>query len=205
MKIVIDYDSTLVATHDAVLELYRKQTGDYSTRIDDRNLKWNMAEVCPLWSKDDLENIFTNPELFDYIKAFPNAITTLNNWHKQGDYLEICSLHRMGAGSVAKREWIKENIPFINKITIIPLISETQPFDKSSVTGDIIIDDKIDCLLSSPCRYKICYGDYSWNRSWENYQNKNWIGFRALDWDEVAKIVKEIRNGTYENLFNSDK
>lgn len=179
MKIVLDMDSTTTATHDAVLLLYREMTGDYSTFIDDENLVWNMKDICKQWSKQQMDDVFCNPKLYSYMKPFSNAIEVLSYFKEQGDYLELCSMHRAD-GIVNKRKWVEENLTMLDKITILPLDNGLVKFDKSSVLGDVIIDDRIDALTSSLCPIKICYGNYTWNKEWKGLRVKNWLELKEL-------------------------
>lgn len=180
LKIFIDMDSTITQTHYAVLDLYRKKTGDYGTEIDDNNLVWNMSDVCRIWSQEEVDDIFIDPELFNYMKAFPNAIEILKRLHDEGHYLEVVSMHKP-EGAENKRRWIEENIPFLDKITILPISNGLEKFDKSCCKGDIIIDDKIDALESANTTYKICYGSYTWNREWS--------GDKAYNWNNVYELI----------------
>lgn len=191
MKIIIDFDSTISKTHHAVLSLYREMTGDYGTEVDDNNLVWNMGDVCRLWTKEQVDEVFVNPRFFNYVEPFENCFTVLNALHKDGNYLEVCSLHKIGEGAIAKRRWIEGNMPFIDKITILPLEDGFGHFDKSSVQGDIIIDDRVDCILSSPCKYKILFGDYTWNRDFDTKSIPNC--FRAKDWRDVLFLILALQ------------
>lgn len=189
MKIIVDYDSTIVKTHEAVLKAYREETGDYGTEINDENLTWNMKNICRYWSQEQVDNVFINPNLFKHMECFENAKDVLTMLHLEGHYLEICSMHKT-AGIPLKYEWIKNNLPFIDKITILPLDNGLQKFDKSSVSGDIIIDDRIDSIETSPCKYKILYGKYSWNKDFDTLSIPNCL--RVLDWASVYLAIKII-------------
>lgn len=173
--ILIDFDSTCVPTHDAVLNLYREETNDYSTILNDETLEWNMGKVCPLWTPKDIDNVFANPKLFQYLELFPNVNEVMGLLKFDGHRIEELTLHRI-EGIEVKTSWIYQNMPYVDKITVLP-IYKNQPFkfDKSSVVGDVIIDDKIECLLTNPSPIKICYGNYSWNKNWDGYRVTNWL------------------------------
>lgn len=175
MKLIIDFDSTIANTHEAVLALYREVTGDMSTELDDKNLQWNMKDVCEKWSQEQVDATFTNPRLFELLQLIEGAVEVLQKLHDDGHYIEICSMHRK-EGVPLKEAYIKEHLPMVDKVTILPFDSvvKTKKFDKSSVVGDVIIDDRIDALTSSKCKYKICYGMYSWNKEWEGMKVDNW-------------------------------
>jgi 5'(3')-deoxyribonucleotidase len=175
MRLIFDFDSTIVRTHDAVLALYQEMTGDTSTIVDDKTAEWNMKGICPKWTQEEVDATFTNPRLFELLVPIEGAIETLQRLHDEGHYLEICSMHRK-EGVPFKEAYIKERLPMVDKITILPFESatKTKKFDKSSVLGDIIIDDRIDALESSKCKYKICFGMYSWNKEWQGMKVHNY-------------------------------
>jgi 5'(3')-deoxyribonucleotidase len=186
MKIILDFDSTIVKTHEAVLALYREITGDESTQVDDKNLQWNMKGICPKWTQEEVDSTFTNPRLFELLEPIDGAVEVLQRLHNDGYYLEICSMHRK-EGVPFKEAYIKKNLSMVNKITILPFESatKTKKFDKSSVLGDIIIDDRLDALESSKCKYKICFGQYSWNREWQ--------GMRVHNWEDLYACIDSIK------------
>lgn len=180
-KIVVDFDSTIVKTHFAVLNLYREDTGDCSTSIDDKCVKWNMSDVCAKWSRKQIDDVFINPNLFKHMQPIENAIEVLERLHNEGYEIEICSLHKK-EGIQLKIDWIKEHMPFVDSFNIIPFKNNDIVFDKSSAVGYVMIDDRVDCLESSHCDNLICFGDYSWNRCWN--------GVRAFNWDTVYSLIK---------------
>jgi 5'(3')-deoxyribonucleotidase len=149
-----------------------------------------MKEVLPLWSKEDVDNAFNNPRLFELMKPFDGAIEVLKRLKEQGHYLEICSCHTIGEGSNAKEEFIKKKMPFIDKITIIPIDNGLQKFDKSSAKGDIVIDDKLDALISCSCPVKILYGEYSWNRDFDENSIQEWTRNKVSWWKREQKVIE---------------
>jgi FMN phosphatase YigB (HAD superfamily) len=66
MNIVIDFDNTLVQTNKAVLEVYRKETNDYSTNLSMLN-SWWFDEICPKFTREQQNELFNNPRLFELL------------------------------------------------------------------------------------------------------------------------------------------
>jgi hypothetical protein len=75
----------------------------------------------------------------------------------------------------------------IDEVTIIPINTGIQQFDKSSIKGGMIIDDKIDAIKSSKAKHKILYGLYPWNKDCNEY-------LRLTNWFDVYAYIKSINN-----------
>ena len=87
-----------------------------------------------------------------------------------------------------KCEWIQKFFPFINPRNIIRII------DKSLLRCDVMIDDCMDNLTSNPCERIVV--DMPWNRDY----SKDYIYdlYRAKDWDDIVKYVRDIERKMYE-------
>lgn len=182
MRIVVDFDGTIVNTDKAVVDMYRKDTGDYSTNYKE-NDAWNYNKVCPLWSRQDQVDVFKRKELFEVLDAFEDAISTLKKLHEEGHEIIIATVHHF-SGIPYKAEWIRSNLPFVDKIVFIDLFNgEGTEFkmDKSFIYGDVIIEDNLDNLNTSPCKHKLCYGSYGYN--------KEWTGDRFLNWKSIYNYI----------------
>jgi hypothetical protein len=81
----------------------------------------------------------------------------------------------------------------IDEVTIIPINTGIQQFDKSSIEGDMIIDDKVDAIKSSKAKYKILYGLYPWNQDCNKY-------LRLTNWFNVYAYIKSINNKSHINV-----
>lgn len=196
MRILIDFDNTITDTSRAYFDYYQEQTKDYSTEYLEDKVSWNMANLCPLWSRQEqADNVYIQEGFFKHLKLYPNVIEILNKLKSEGHYLHIVSCHD-SRGKRYKINWIKENLPMIDKITIIPIDSGIQKFDKSNVYGTILIDDKVDALESSKCKYKVLYGLYPWNEDCKKYR-------RIFNWIELYEYIKRIEE--YPNGIDTDK
>lgn len=193
MHIILDLDNTLTNTPKAVLEIYREQTKDKSTEITSETLTWGLEKVCPKWKKEEVDAIFTNPKLFDKLELFDGAIEVLNKLKADGNTIEICSKHNKD-GIELKKNWIKKNLPMVDKVTILEFKKDDKTqenkFDKSSIKGDLIVDDLVEALESSPCKFKICYQTYNWN--------KEWNGMRVANWHDLYAGIDSINRAYFK-------
>lgn len=198
MHILIDFDSTLVDTSKAYFDYYQEQTKDYSTEYSEDKVSWNMTNLCKLWSsQEQVDNVYIQEGLFKHFKLFPNVLEVLNKLKQEGHYLHVVSCHDV-RGMRYKIDWIKENLPIIDEITIIPIESGIQKFDKSSVKGDLIIDDKLDCHETSNTKYNLLYGLYPWNKGCDKYD-------RVMNWNEVYEYISNISKLDKSNGIDVDK
>lgn len=173
-------------TPKAFFEYYREVTKDFSTDYSEEQITWNMISLCPKFNQKQADDVYIQPGFFKHLKLYPNAYMILEQLKLDGHYLHIVSCHKVN-GMEYKIQWIKENLPMINEITIIPIEHGMVKFDKSSVSGDILVDDKPDALDSSSARYKVCFSNYEWNKDWQ--------GIRANNWRHVYKIIRSIKKG----------
>lgn len=169
MDIIIDFDSTLVDTHTAVLELYREMTGDTSTAIS-VDSGWSIKEICPLWSEEQCANVFKNERLFEIMKPFDNSVEITQQLIEEGHRLVICTVHgHEGIGFKGKA--IKRMFPHIKEVIYI---DNNTIMNKDLIVADVLIDDHLKNLESSKCEFKVCYGNYAWNKEWEGLRVGNW-------------------------------
>jgi 5'(3')-deoxyribonucleotidase len=190
VKICIDFDSTIVDTSYAMFLYYQDKTKDTSIKYDKNKTSWSMTELLPLFSKEEIDNIFIEEDFFNYLQLLPNAYEVLNRLSEDFE-LEIITYHNP-KGIKLKENWIKNNLPMIDIITILPLENSKMTLDKSCAEGFLLIDDNIDCLKSSNTRYRICFGRYQWNTSYCGSKNNK----RCLNWVEVEKQIQHLRKAS---------
>lgn len=178
-KIILDFDNVLVNTAKAMFDYYQWKTNDYSLKYNESLVTWNMGKLIP-WDKKEVNSIFKDKDFFNFLNPYPGTIESLNKLKEMGHTLEICTLH-----SVITMEhklcYIKNTFPMVDIITILPL--ENNKFDKSKISGDIIVDDRVDILDTSICDHKILFGSYDWNK-----HNKKYARINSLE--QLIKIVK---------------
>jgi 5'(3')-deoxyribonucleotidase len=179
MNIILDFDSTLVDTHTAVLKLYRETTNDYSTAITDDS-GWSIKEICPLWSEEECASVFKNPRLFELMKPFEGAVEATKKLQEDGHRITICTVHGH-EGILYKGQAIKRMFSHIKEVIYI---DNNTIMNKDLIRADVIVDDHMKNLNSSKCRNKICFGWYKWN--------EDWVGMKTNDWTSVYLLIRGI-------------
>jgi 5'(3')-deoxyribonucleotidase len=181
-RILIDIDNTCAQTDVAMVNFYNELTGKNITYNKDL-VTWDLELLIKDWSRQQINDIFIQEGFFKHLKLHDGVVETLNKLKEEGYFLEIVTCHDI-RGIVYKCDWINKNLPMVDRINILPLGKDLK-LDKSNVQGDIIIDDLPSILETSPCKYKILFSEYDWNRSCKSYP-------RAKDWNEVYKFIEAI-------------
>jgi hypothetical protein len=193
MNIVIDFDNTLVQTNKAVLEVYRKETNDYSTNLSMLN-SWWFDEICPKFTREQQNELFNNPRLFELLEPQENAIDILHKLKQEGHNLILCTIHHPN-GIQYKAKYIHDNFDCFDSVVYIDLLKHKK-LQKSIIKGDMLLDDSADYLKSSTVQYPICFGDEGWNSDWKNDRVLNWLEF----YDKVHSITDYYKN--FHELLN---
>ena len=178
LDFIIDFDSTIVDTDGAVLETYRRETGDYSTSVEAKGTWW-YDDMCPKWIRPKQEKVFTNPIFFEVLKPIEGAFDALKYFKSKGAKLIICTAH-VAEGIAYKAEWIQKNMPFIDAVIYVDM---NYGMDKSMIKGDLLFDDNVNNLKSVNTPLPVCFGKYTWNTEWN--------GLRAIDWKHGIHIVEQ--------------
>lgn len=183
IKLIIDCDEVLSSTSPALLELYREETGDYSTDLS--ILTWNMQYMCPKWSFEDTQKCFINPRLFELMQPVKDSQEVLKYLKNKGHTIHIVSCHNVN-GIKYKFNWLEKHFSFIDGATIIP-VRNGERLDKSIANGDICLDDSVHALESMKnIKIKVCFGDFDWN--------KDWSGIKITNWQEFKSLVDDVEN-----------
>ena len=123
------------------------------------NHDWNYSGLIKKDKLGDILKYFSDVRLYDDVVEMPNAIKVIQDLSKDNEVI-IATKHH------------KDRIPitdkWINKVFKNIKIKYLDSFDKSSFSGDIFIDDRVDCLESVKENFKqlICFGDFEWNKEW---------------------------------------
>lgn len=189
LPLYLDYDGTLVDTPKILPEAYYLLTG--VKPVKDISLDWN-ADTCfpPRANREIIHKIFDIPLFFKLASdnIFPSALHIL---FELSQYYDI---HIVSCGTESnlklKEEWCKEHIPFIT--SFIGLNQTYKTFDKSSVAKDgVIIDDRLDALLSSENCLKILFRYnnelYEWQDGYKELLKNNKLDHVAFHWDEELR------------------
>lgn len=193
INIVIDFDNTLVQTNKSILSLYREITNDYSTDLSMLKTWW-FDDVCPQFSREQQNELFNNPRMFDLLEPQENAINILNKLKQEGHNLILCTIHHPN-GIRYKSKYIHSHFPMFDSIIYIDLLKH-EKLQKSLIKGDILLDDSSQYLSSSTVEYPICYGDSGWNQDWKNTRVLSWLEF----YDKVQEINNKLKLNNTESI-----
>lgn len=166
MRILVDFDQTIVPSSEAIFDVYKEETGSKDNYTSDHS--WNFEGLLPKDYVPRAIELFDEPIFYEKLKPFPMAVEVLKKLSENHEIV-IVSKHS-DKGRCYKTKWIESNLPFAT-------VHYTETFDKSEVSGDIAIDDKIECLnsLKPVVKECICFGDYRWNKEWDGVRCTNWI------------------------------
>lgn len=180
MKFIIDFDSTLVDSKKKVVELYFKKYNHYINNDD--CVTWELSELTQS-NPNEIKTFFSCKEFYEDLPKIDGMFELVRELYNLGHEIVICSYSEK-EGIENKRSYLKENIPYAEHV-LFEIGNDDSKLDKSSVIGDIIIDDNVYALESSPCTYKICFGDYLWNNTDKYTKVKNAKELR----EEIFKII----------------
>ena len=173
MKIVIDIDGTIIYSIEMLINIYNKFNED--KLIYNQNHNWDLYPIVKndkerkeLFKYFDYKDFYNNP-LFTY-----GARDVINKLSKKHEVI-ICSKHNESRKPVTTK-FINECFPNCKLI----FVDDFE--DKCLIPCDMIIDDKIECIKKSLAKFKICFGNYDWN--------KNWDGSRYTNWNDIEQLVR---------------
>lgn len=173
-RLILDLDDVTCKSVEVVLDLYNEEFGTSLTLEDMK--EWNLAKFATsdIYKYYSLEGL----HFFRNLPLETGAKEVLTKLHEEG--VEIVVASAVKPDNVDGREdkiaWVKENLPMVNEVYIT--------VDKSSIEGDIILDDGVHNLEASSCKHKLVY-DRPWNRGDDRFK-------RVRDWAEVYVRVKEV-------------
>lgn len=175
MRILVDFDETIVHSTKVIFNIIKEETGYDGEFVEDYG--WNFDGLLPKEYVNRAIELFGEKVFYDNLYAFESAIGVLEELSESHEVVIVTKHNEKGR--LYKTQWIEDNLPFAT-------LHYTETFDKSEVEGDVIIDDKIECLESVKglVKHRICYGDYGWN--------KDWCGVRCTHWEGVYLYIKEL-------------
>ena len=173
---VLDLDDTTCVSVGKVIELYNREFGT-EHHIEEFK-EWNLAK----FATPEIYKYYNQPGLhfFRDLPLEENALEVLTKLHQEGVKIVVATSVRPEnkEGAEDKRHWVETYLKGL--VTEVHITT-----DKSNIKGDVIIDDGIHNLSTSPCTYKIVY-DRPWNRSVEDF-------IRVHNWLEVYETIKKLR------------
>ena len=187
MKILVDIDSTIFNTAKQIIKIHNKHNPNrLLTYVNDidwkfekvlKNKEYNPKGVTlsELFTMFDKEDFYEDVELF-------KSVLILNDYSWDNEII-FCSKHCESRKIITTR--------FINKYFPNCKLMFVDNFkDKCDVECDLIIDDRVECIKDSKAKYRILFGEYEWNKNYEERDNDNF--FRCNDWRNVFIIIENI-------------
>jgi len=180
--IVIDCDGVLVDTTQMFVKLNNKlnnQNDNYKDAED-----WNFIPCCKnLKNKEEVDNLFNHPELYENPIFFDNAIKVIKRLNKKYN-IAICTMGQH-ENIINKLNMLKKYLPEIN---ILPIVSNFNIPNKDFIKTRIIIDDHIKNLSTTKAKLPILFEPnqkYKWNAGWEGYTALNWLDFERMCYEWI--------------------
>ena len=183
MVILVDFDNTIADSSRCIYELYQIEEQDFSVKYTYEH-GWNFEGLIPQTHTDWAVSLFNSDVFYKNLKPIEKSIEVLKILavkHK----IVIVTKGETNSLSL-KSKWIKQYLPFIHNVVYL----EQNDYNKGLITGDIIIDDKLDCIFSSNCNYKILFGNYGWNNTDISGDGKDYI--RLSEWDKVLFCINYL-------------
>lgn len=177
-EIFVDFDETIVNSVLRVCEIYNEKF-DSNVRWQDTKL-WCMKDVCPLFEKGEINDIFSSDLFFKKLSFKEDMFEVLSELSK--DYkITVVSIGTEN-NCQNKKKFIEDKLPFVSKSVLLPAEKGNIIMDKSSVdmSGGIFIDDAEDNLFSSNADVKVLYQNLpntEWNSKWDGERIKYWSNF----------------------------
>lgn len=186
-RIVLDFDSTLVNSVKAFIDVYNTL---YEDNADWRNVRnWDFSCVCKKLPKGKVMELFEHPLFFEKLDFYPGALAVLSTLYMHGEFIfEVYS-----AGTPKNKEQKIELLKGVNNaftkrdgynfLNWLPCDSVMHGKSCQDLSDAIFVDDRVDNLQSSNAAKKILFKydniDYTWNAGWD--------GLVATQWDEKLK------------------
>ncbi len=185
----IDMDNVIFDTVEAIKTMYDEDFILYDgwENVLLKDIKsYSFSELKLLTEDMLINNYFKSCRFFNLVDCIGGAELTLNNLNAVMGY--PITLVSIGTPENIKGKifWVDE---FNRRFNIRLNFIGVQGFDKSQVdmSDGILIDDLPKNLESSNAAYKICFGDYEWN--------KEWSGVRASNWGQVKQLINNYTKG----------
>lgn len=187
MRILVDMDNTICdsvkAIVDCINEEYKK-----NFKVNYR-CTWDFDGCLPKWYLPRALELFNEQIFYDNLEPIKDSVEVLERLSRKH---EIVIVTKHGSDGVTyKAKWIRNNFPFINRVIYL----DQSGFDKSIINGDIIIDDRVDCLLGGNRDFRLLFGNYGWNQEVPQFHDE--AISRANTWLDIEDFIIIINN--YKN------
>ncbi len=178
VTILLDMDDVL---QDLVGCWVSEINSKFGTHVRSEEItEWDFSKFFPELSKEELFSVIHAPEIWEKVKPIPGAYEILSRLISE-DYkvLIVTAAYYFTVGPKIKH--FLSMYPFLKWTDIIIA------YDKSVISGDIMVDDGIQNLEATSCK-KILF-DRPHNRSYDAEANSM---IRVKTWDDVYEAIKKL-------------
>ena len=179
MRICLDIDDILCDLVPTGIKLYNAEMGKNIALNDITS--FHLHECLDSQDADMILNIFEGQTIYNYLNPIPDAQWGLETLIKQGHHVFLATATPYDSFS-NKVEWVCNHFTCVTPHDIICIQ------DKSILNCDVMVDDKLDNLISNLCERVVL--DYPWNRS--TSKDFAYDIHRAYSWTDIVDIIQKI-------------
>lgn len=188
MKILVDIDHVLFSTDKQIIKIWNKYNPNRALEPVE-NIDWKFEKILNDETNNttnvtlsELFTMFDKEDFYEDVELF-KSVSMLNDYSWDNEII-FCSKHCESRKLITTR--------FINKYFPNCKLMFVDDFeDKCDVECDLIIDDRVECIKDSKAKYRILFGEYEWNKNYEERENND-NSFRCNDWKNVFIIIENI-------------
>jgi len=173
--VLLDMDGTVVDWDSG----FRKAWANRSTI--DRTKSYAMEDCVPAEFKEEAKQVMMSPGFFRHLPAFPNAIEEVRKMENAGFQIWFCTSPLLGNATCCqeKLEWIQEHFgeEYVKRVILCQ--------DKTTVRGDILVDDKPNIMGLHHPTWQQCIFDAPYN------QNRMDLP-RMLQWNDWEHPLQKV-------------
>jgi 5'(3')-deoxyribonucleotidase len=181
MNIAIDLDNTILNTPASIINLYNKLSDNKLEYNENIELGWKFEPIIKTDEElTELFKLFDHTDFYNEAITYKNAVEIINKLSMQNKVM-IISKH-MESRKPLTREWVEMTFPTVELV----FVDNFEDKGRALEGYNLIIDDRVDALESCEniVPYRICFGNYTWN--------KNWTGLRVTNWNDLNDMIQVI-------------
>ena len=170
---MVDLDSTIIDTSQTIINLYNKHNPNNQIKYTE-NHNWNFEPMIKTKEQlSELFKLFDNEHFYDEVIFKENALEVVHDLCEKYKVI-ICTKHNESRKPITskfiKQMFPKAELKFVDNFS-----------DKGKIECDVVIDDKPESLNSfDDTVLKICFGDYTWNKSWDSVKMVSWLEIKEF-------------------------
>lgn len=188
--VLLDVDDVIAKYTEFYIHLATEVTGVHFDTED--VTEWDIVAALKLKPQTDLEIRALMDERSLHIPSCPKAVTAVRHLQEIANVVFVTAPLNYGDWVHKRLKWLQNHF---QEVIYYPVK------DKSFVAGDVFVDDRAENLLNWHDKNYLRYDGRGTAILWDTPFNKNAPTeskngqplIRTNDWDQVIKIVKEVR------------